>query len=119
MSENANKPEQSKPGKRLEQAAGKADLPLTPEEARAKKELRIMIIMIIAAVIMVIAASGVLLYNRWFKKPSLPPGPTQLGGDPSDKSGERKGEVCIVDHGKVCFCKVDYLKAAEAVLMFP
>ena len=42
-----------------------------------------MIIMIIAAVIMVIAASGVLLYNRWFKKPSLPPGPTQLGGDPS------------------------------------
>ena len=83
MSENANKPEQSKPGKRLEQAAGKADLPLTPEEARAKKELRIMIIMIIAAVIMVIAASGVLLYNRWFKKPSLPPGPTQLGGDPS------------------------------------
>ena len=35
MSENANKPEQSKPGKRLEQAAGKADLPLTPEEARA------------------------------------------------------------------------------------
>nr|WP_300678888.1 hypothetical protein [uncultured Acetatifactor sp.] len=41
----------------------------------------------------------------------------ELGGDPSDKSGERKGEVCIVDNGKVCFCKVDYLKAAEAVFV--
>lgn len=41
----------------------------------------------------------------------------ELGGDPSDKSGERKGEVCIVDNGKVCFCKVDYLKSAEAVFV--
>lgn len=41
----------------------------------------------------------------------------ELGGDPSDKSEDRKGEVCIVDNGKVCFCKVDYLKAAEAVFV--
>lgn len=41
----------------------------------------------------------------------------ELGGDPADKSGERKGEVCIVDNGKVCFCKVDYLKSAEAVFV--
>lgn len=41
----------------------------------------------------------------------------ELGGDPSDKSEERKGEVCIVDNGKVCFCKVDYLKSAEAVFV--
>lgn len=40
----------------------------------------------------------------------------ELGGDPSDdKNLDRKGEVCIVDNGKVCFCKVDYLKHAEAV----
>lgn len=40
----------------------------------------------------------------------------ELGGDPSDdKNRDRKGEVCIVDNGKVCFCKVDYLKTAEAV----
>lgn len=40
----------------------------------------------------------------------------ELGGDPSDdKNSDRKGEVCIVDNGKVCFCKVDYLKSAEAV----
>lgn len=40
----------------------------------------------------------------------------ELGGDPSDdKNMDRKGEVCIVDNGKVCFCKVDYLKNAEAV----
>lgn len=41
----------------------------------------------------------------------------ELGGDPSDTSEDRKGEVCIVDNGKVCFCKVDYLKAAEAVFV--
>lgn len=41
----------------------------------------------------------------------------ELGGDPSDKSEDRKGEVCIVDNGKVCFCKVDYLKSAEAVFV--
>ncbi len=41
-----------------------------------------------------------------------------LGGDPSDKeSNARKGEVCIEDNGKICFCKVDYLQAAEAVFV--
>lgn len=41
-----------------------------------------------------------------------------LGGDPSDKeSSARKGEVCIEDNGKICFCKVDYLQAAEAVFV--
>lgn len=42
----------------------------------------------------------------------------EMGGDPSDKkNGDRKGEVCIVDNSKVCFCKVDYLKSAEAVFV--
>ena len=41
-----------------------------------------------------------------------------LGGDPADKeSNARKGEVCIEDNGKICFCKVDYLQAAEAVFV--
>lgn len=58
----------------------------------------------------------------WVKKAlNLTTGQTdrvmELGGDPSDKSTERKGEVCIVDNGKVCFCKVDYLKRAEAVFV--
>ena len=41
----------------------------------------------------------------------------ELGGDPEDDSGNRKGEVCIVDNGKVCFCKIDYLEKAEAVFV--
>lgn len=41
----------------------------------------------------------------------------ELGGDPHDDSVNRKGEVCIVDNGKVCFCKIDYLQAAEAVFV--
>ena len=41
----------------------------------------------------------------------------ELGGDPEDDSSNRKGEVCIVDNGKVCFCKIDYLQAAEAVFV--
>ncbi len=41
----------------------------------------------------------------------------ELGGDPEDDSGSRKGEVCIVDNGKVCFCKIDYLQSAEAVFV--
>ena len=40
-----------------------------------------------------------------------------LGGDPSDKDMSRKGEVCIEDNGKICFCKVDYLQSAEAVFV--
>ena len=41
----------------------------------------------------------------------------ELGGDPEEDNNSRKGEVCIVDNGKVCFCKVDYLQAAEAVFV--
>lgn len=41
----------------------------------------------------------------------------ELGGDPSNEESSRKGEVCICDNGKVCFCKVDYLQAAEAVFV--
>lgn len=39
----------------------------------------------------------------------------ELCGDPSDKSSRnaRRGEVCICDNTKVCFCKVDYLKETE------
>ncbi len=40
-----------------------------------------------------------------------------LGGDPADGDTSRKGEVCIEDNGKICFCKVDYLQAAEAVFV--
>ena len=85
MSDHANRPEQySKPGKRLEHGGtekNKASLP--PEEIRRKKrERRIMIIMIVLAVIMVLAAAAVLLYNRWVRKPTLPPGPGETR-DPS------------------------------------
>ena len=41
----------------------------------------------------------------------------ELGGDPSDESESRKGEVCIVDNGKICFVKIDYLTKAEAVFV--
>ncbi len=39
-----------------------------------------------------------------------------LGGNPSDpsKKNARRGEVCICDTSKVCFCKVQYLRQTEA-----
>ncbi len=39
-----------------------------------------------------------------------------LGGNPSDpsKKNTRRGEVCICDTAKVCFCKVQYLKQTES-----
>lgn len=39
-----------------------------------------------------------------------------LGGNPSDisKKNSRRGEVCICDTSKVCFCKVQYLKSTES-----
>ena len=58
------------PGKRLEK---KAKPVLTPAQAQKKKEKTIMVVMIVLAVVMVLAAAVVLLYNRWVKKPSLPP----------------------------------------------
>lgn len=75
MSEHANKPEQSRPEEQLGHGGDKSGLPLTPEEAKAKREKRIMAVMIILAVVLALAASVVLLYNRWFRKPILPPDP--------------------------------------------
>lgn len=41
----------------------------------------------------------------------------ELGGDPDEDSDRnaRRGEVCIIDNKRVCFCKVDYLKSVEAL----
>ena len=41
----------------------------------------------------------------------------ELGGDVADSTGRkaRRGETCIVDGNRVCFCKVDYLKKTEAL----
>ncbi len=42
-----------------------------------------------------------------------------LGGSGRDTEDEKKrhrGEMCIVDNKKVCFCKVDYLKETEGLL---
>ena len=66
-------------GQRLEQSKKKSAAPPTPEQARKKREKRIMIAMIALAVVMVLAASVALLIRRWFKKPDLPPGPSQTG----------------------------------------
>ena len=60
------------PGKRLEK---KTKPVLTPALAQKRKEKIIMIVMIVAAVVMVLAAAVVLVYNRWVKKPTLPPAP--------------------------------------------
>lgn len=79
------------PWERPERQEDKTGLPLTPEEARAKKERRIMIVMIALAVVMALAASVVLLYNRWFKKPNLP-GPNQPDASVTPAPGE-SGEV--------------------------
>lgn len=68
--------EHTGPGKRLEK---KTKPVLTPAQAQKKKEKRIMVIMIVLAVVMVMAAAVLLLYNRWVKKPSLPPDTTQSG----------------------------------------
>lgn len=39
-----------------------------------------------------------------------------LGGNPSDptKKNTRRGEVCICDTSKVCFCKIQYLQQVES-----
>lgn len=94
MSEHANRPggsgaEHSAPGKRLEhreQGGGEA---LSPGQAKQRREKRIMIVMIIVAVVMVLAATVALLYNRWFKRPGLPPGP-DASGEPVS-SGQLEG----------------------------
>lgn len=100
MSDHANRPdglppEHSEPGKRLEH---RDKPPLPPEAARKTREKRIMILMIVLAAVMVSAAAGLLLYNRWFKKPSLPPGPVN-SGDPaaSLQPGETPGPTLDID----------------------
>lgn len=42
-----------------------------------------------------------------------------LGGDPDDEEDKnaRKGEVCLIDNGKVVFLKVDYLTDSEALIV--
>lgn len=42
-----------------------------------------------------------------------------LGGSErnmDDEKGRHKGEMCIIDNMRVCFCKVDYLKKTEALV---
>ncbi len=42
-----------------------------------------------------------------------------LGGserNADDQRNSHKGEMCIIDNRKVCFCKVDYLKKTEALV---
>lgn len=77
------------PGKRLENKTGR---PLSPQEDRKKKERRIMTVMLVLAAVMSVAAALVVLYSRWVKKPSLPPGPGPSApvqsGQPLDPSAE-------------------------------
>lgn len=103
MSEHANRPdgagpEHSAPGKRLEHGGQGGREALSPEQAKRKREKRIMIVMIVLAAAMVIAASALLLYNRWFKRPSLPPGP-DASGEPvsSGRPGESPGPTLDID----------------------
>ena len=92
---NGAAPDPSGPGKRLERGA---EPPLGPEEAKRRRERRIMIIMIVLAAVMVIAAVGMLLYNRWFKKPSLPPGPVSSGEPATSlQPGETPGPTLDID----------------------
>lgn len=103
MSEHANRPDgagrsQSAPGKRLEHRGQGGEGALSPEQAKRKREKRIMAVMIALAVVMVAAAAVMLLYNRWFKKPSLPPGP-DASGEPasSGQPGESPGPTLDID----------------------
>ena len=79
--EPSERPEETAaPGKRPEHGKGKSGLPMTPEEARKKREKRIMIVMIALAVVMVLAATVALLIRRLFIKPELPSEPGQSSG---------------------------------------
>ena len=48
-----------------------------PAQAGTKRRKLLAAVLIAVAVVMVLAASAVLFYNRWFKKPALPPDPSQ------------------------------------------
>ena len=71
-------PEISQPEKKPVRSGSKnSSTPARKADGEKKGQRIIMIVMIVLAVIMVIAAALVLLHNRWFKKPPLPPGPVQ------------------------------------------
>ena len=92
---NDEAPNRPQPGKRLEKKARPA---LTPEQARKRKEKRIMIVMIVLAVIMTIAAALVLLYNRWVKRPDLPaPGPDASVSLPPDATPEPTLDIDAIE----------------------
>lgn len=86
---NEETPKQSRSGKRLERGEKPA---MTPEQAKKKRERIIMALMIVLAAVMVIAAALVLLYNRWVKRPPLPPSSSQPpvadSNAPADESAE-------------------------------
>ena len=95
---NDETPKQSRPGKRLERGEKPA---MTPEQARKKREKIIMAVMIALAVVMVIAAAAVLLYNRWVKRPALPPEPSQsspvASNSPADESAEPTLDIDAIE----------------------
>lgn len=63
--------------------------------------------------------------DREFIKESTPLTDSQveqvlnLGGDPNDESqkNSRRGEVCLIDNGRVAFIKVDYLMDSESKIV--
>ena len=79
--------ETAKPGKRL--AASRFP---TAADAQKKREKRIMVVMIAAAVVMVLAAALVLLYNRWIRKPTLPPSQPAASDSPGESRGPLTGD---------------------------
>ena len=99
MSERDNKPGQPGPEEQPEHGQEKSGPLPAPEKAEAKKEKQIMTVMIVLAAIMVLAASAVVLYNRWFKKPNLP-GPSQPGSHETPAPGESGGVPPDVDPGQ-------------------
>lgn len=54
---------------------------------RGRKEWRRAVILIVLAVLMVLAATVVVLYNRWFQRPELPNGDPAASGDPVASQG--------------------------------
>lgn len=90
MSEQSKMPNEETPKQsRLERGEKPA---MTPEQAKKKRERIIMALMIVLAAVMVIAAALVLLYNRWVKRPPLPPSSSQPpvadSNAPADESAE-------------------------------
>lgn len=88
-------PDRTGPGKRLEKRPGPAQ---NPEQARKRREKRIMAVMVALAVVMVIAASLAMLYRRWVKRPELPgPGPDASVSLPPDASAEPTLDIDAIE----------------------